>query len=289
MIENPDFALLKALSALEKRLQGLTNPVLAYSGGLDSRFMAHVAARGDLAPVLLHVTGPHIPRSENVWASLWACRNGFTMRCIEFDPLELPEVAAGRPDRCYFCKRALFERLGECLEPGAPYTLCDGTNASDRSAYRPGLRALAELGVISPLSEVGLRKEDIRILAQVTALERPQQPARPCLLTRLPYGMRPAREILARIAAMESVAEHALRLLLRCNAASPDFRVRVQEDGSFVLHVALAGESVDPDALRRLDAGIGRALKQAGLPAAPVILVDVVSGHFDRCARGAKA
>lgn len=287
MIENPDFALLRALSALEKRLQGLVNPVLAYSGGLDSRFVAHVAARGELAPVLLHVTGPHIPRVENVWASLWACRNGFTLRCVEMDPLELPEVAAGRPDRCYFCKRALFERLGEVLEPGAPYALCDGTNASD--AFRPGLRALAELGVISPLSEVGLRKEDIRILAQVTALERPQQHARPCLLTRLPYGMRPTREILARIAAMESVTDHALRLLLRCNAEPPDFRVRARENGSFAVHVALAGEIVDSDAWRGLNAGVNRALREAGLPAASVIFMDRVSGYFDRCAHSVRA
>ena len=100
--------------------------------------------------------------------------------------------------------------------------LCDGSNADDMRAFRPGLRALAEAGVRSPLAEAGLEKAEIRALAARTGLDRPEQQARPCLLTRLAYGVSPDASALARLAA----AETALAALPGMSAAG-DFRLRL--------------------------------------------------------------
>ncbi len=268
------------LRRLEACLRGTPEPIIAFSGGLDSRFLAHTAARVGVRPRLVHMTGPHVPAAETAWARCWASRNGFRLQCVAFDPLELPEVAAGRSERCRFCKRAMFALLRGLPEAAEGGVLWDGTNASDLTLFRPGLRALAEAGVYSPLARSGVDKACVRRLARTTGLERPEQPARPCLLTRLPYGMRPSRAALARLAAMEAAAESVLRPWAGSNGETPDFRMRAAVDGSFALHAALVG--LDAATTRRLETDLNRVLREAALPEAAVILAAEVSGCFDR-------
>ncbi len=194
-------------AALARVLGALPNMAVAYSGGLDSRFLCHAALLCGCDVLALHVFGPHIPPQESAGATAWAQQRGLPLRTAQFDPLALPEVATNSQQRCYGCKTGLVSllrgELAALAEQGQGRVLCDGTNADDLQAYRPGLRALEEGRVRSPLAEAGLSKADIRKAASATGLDRPDQRARPCLLTRMAYGMRPDAPTLARLAAAE--------------------------------------------------------------------------------------
>ena len=247
---------------------------LAYSGGLDSRFLAHAAHILGLHPLLLHVTGPHVPPEESDFARSWAERNGLEFRPVPVNPLTLPPVAKGARDRCYACKRRLFTALAE--ESDLP--LCDGTNASDASTYRPGLRAVRELGVISPLALAGLTKNDIHFLAGQTGMEQPEQKPRPCLLTRLPYGTTPTEETLAAIAA----AELAVRgTLVRASMPQVDFRLRLTAPDKPELHLLSSDTAVMPlSLLETLTEEAHHAMP--GLPWPILSPQESLSGFFDR-------
>ena len=250
------------------RLRGLGRLTIALSGGVDSRFLAHAALRAGTVPELVHVRGPHVAPAETAYALRWARRQGLEARVMDLDPLALPEVAAGGRERCYACKSFLFREIARY----AAGTLCDGTNASDASAFRPGLRALRELGVLSPLAEAGLAKDDIRSLGRLTGLEWPEQQSRACLLTRLPYGVPPDGAVLARLAEGERVVEGLLR---EAGFGDAPFRVRLSANGGCELHVAAASLS------RKLTEQLAGALRDAGLPFSTVRCMNEVSGYFD--------
>ena len=160
---------------------------IAYSGGLDSRFLAFFAASCGLQVELLHASGGQISVRESEDALARAREIGLTVRVV---PVRLPSpqvlAEAGR-QRCYVCKHALFSEL----KKQAAEALCDGGNASDALAFRPGERAVRELGVHSPLAEAGLTKPMIREAASRLGLPDPGQAARPCLMTRFDYGDAP--------------------------------------------------------------------------------------------------
>lgn len=219
-------ALLKALTAASRdgRL------ALAYSGGLDSRFLAFTAHKVGLTPVLLHVAGPHVAPAETKAALAAAREMGFTVECFDFDPSTVDLAAAGSA-RCYVCKKALFSRLIARLAEKSPrLPLCDGTNASDLTVFRPGRQALIELGVRSPLAEAGIAKADIRRLGAAWRLPHPEQAARPCLLTRFPYGVTPSLDAFRTVAEVEAFLETlpeavGLRYRLRYPEGKPSLHV----------------------------------------------------------------
>ena len=247
---------------------------LAYSGGLDSRFLAHAASLLGLRPLLLHVTGPHVPPEESAFARAWAERHDLEFRPVPLNPLSLPTVASGSRDRCYACKHYLFTALA--AQSDLP--LCDGTNASDASAYRPGLRAVRELGVISPLALAGLTKKDIHFLAGQTGMELPGQKPRPCLLTRLPYGATPTEKTLAAIAAGENAVREALARAARPQA---DFRLRLVAPDRLELHLLLSdmtsmSASLQDSLLKEAHAAM------PGLPCPVLSPQESLSGFFDR-------
>ena len=194
-------------AALAAVLRGLPRVAVAFSGGLDSRFLCHAALLCGCDVLAVHVYGPHIPPQESAGAAAWARERGLRLHTARFDPLALAEVETNSPQRCYGCKTGLVALLRGELAPMAEAhdrVLCDGTNADDLQAYRPGLRALEEGRVHSPLAKAGLTKAQVREAARATGLDRPWQRARPCLLTRLAYGMRPEADTLARLAAAEA-------------------------------------------------------------------------------------
>ena len=160
---------------------------IAYSGGLDSRFLAFFASKCGLEVELLHASAAHVSPSESQNAVDRAQAMGLTVRVVH-PPLPSPEAlaAAGR-NRCYVCKRSIFAFLKK--EASAP--LCDGSNASDALVFRPGSRAIKELGVHTPLADASLTKSMIRAAAALLGVPDPQQPAQPCLLTRFDYGDAP--------------------------------------------------------------------------------------------------
>lgn len=277
--------------ALGDILGGLRVLAVALSGGVDSRFLIHMALRAGCDVLALHATGPHVARRETAWAQDWAHRAGVPLLLVAFDPLSIPAVASGAPDRCYHCKRALMGALQRALPGDTRRPLCDGTNADDLAAHRPGLRALHECGVRSPLAEAGLRKADIRTLGAATGLDAPEQVARPCLLTRLPYGVCPSAPLLRRIADAEAALE---------DMGLRDFRLRFRPDAPVLLQLGPL-EAVDDldkapsptgDAHPHATIGQGRKgigtavlrslLTDMGFPDADIARTGTVSGYFDR-------
>lgn len=143
-------------------------------------------------------TGPHTVPGEV--AAAWALARCLRVHHLvrEFDPLSLPEFRHNRPERCYACKRAIITRAWEIAAARGFLVLWDGTNLDDLADFRPGLRALRELGVESPLLRAGLGKRDIRALSRDLGLNG-RQPAQSCLATRFPHNTELTREDLARV------------------------------------------------------------------------------------------
>lgn len=286
-----------AYAMLAHLLKAYSPLAVAFSGGLDSRFLAFAAKRLEsegVAVQLYYFQGPHLSRRELGEAVNWAKQNDLPLRVLNLDPLEHPAVRGNEKDRCYHCKHLLFQALlQEAAQrppfPGQAPTLCDGSNASDSAQYRPGQKALKELSIHSPLAEAGLSKADIRVLGARLGLDNPEQPARPCLLTRYAYGLPAHKNVLESLAR----AEDALSDLFAQAAASgarqapPDFRLRVLSapaggelgrlsDYTLELHVS------GPEPEEPLRAALQEAVAERGF-ARPVIKVfDSVSGYHDR-------
>ena len=203
---------------LEQFFQENPRCALGFSGGVDSAYLlyAGVRAGADIRPYFIKTAFQ--PAFELADARKLAAGLGAEVTVLELDALADPRVAANPADRCYFCKQNLFRTLKErAVADGYP-VLLDGTNASDEAGDRPGMRALAELSVRSPLRECGLTKAEIRARSREAGLFTWDKPAYACLATRVPAGETITAETLARVEG----AEDALFRL-----GYTDFRVRV--------------------------------------------------------------
>lgn len=198
------------LVRLEERLRDLGGALVAYSGGVDSTFLLAVARRvlGERAAAAT-IRTLFLERGEVDDAARRAAALGARHEIIDVDIGGHPDVLANPPDRCYHCKRLVFSRLRRRADELGLPALLDATHADDLTERRPGVRALRELGVVSPLAAAGLGKADIRALSAALGIEGGDRPSSPCLATRVPYGtpITPAR--LRRI----SAAERLLRAL----------------------------------------------------------------------------
>ena len=265
-----------ALGRLRGLLARLPRLALAFSGGIDSRFLCHMALACGCDVVALHGAGPQVPAEESADARAWAAARGLRLLVVAHDPLSLPEVAANSRERCYACKRALLAGMRDALTAAGEggRVLCDGGNLDDQRAFRPGLRAVAEAGVRSPLAEAGLGKALIRELARETGLDRPDQPSRPCLLTRLAYGMRPDAPLLTRLAAAEAALaalDEADREAFGECAGLGEFRLRL-------VPAPLLQCNRLPE---RLAPAVKEALAAHGFAPFSVACAERVSGFFD--------
>ena len=203
---------------LEQFFQENPRCALGFSGGVDSAYLlyAGVKAGADIKPYFIKTAFQ--PAFELADAQKLAERLGVEVTVLELDALADPRVAANPADRCYFCKQNLFRTLKDrAIADGYP-VLLDGTNASDEAGDRPGMRALAELSVRSPLRECGLTKAEIRARSKEAGLFTWDKPAYACLATRVPAGEAITADLLARVEG----AEDALFRL-----GYTDFRVRV--------------------------------------------------------------
>ena len=203
---------------LEQFFQENPRCALGFSGGVDSAYLlyAGVKAGADIKPYFIKTAFQ--PAFELADAQKLAEGLGVEVTVLELDALADPRVAANPADRCYYCKQNLFRTLKErAIADGYP-VLLDGTNASDEAGDRPGMRALAELSVRSPLRECGLTKAEIRARSREAGLFTWDKPAYACLATRVPAGEAITADLLARVEG----AEDALFRL-----GYTDFRVRV--------------------------------------------------------------
>ncbi|NFA60442.1 ATP-dependent sacrificial sulfur transferase LarE [Clostridium sporogenes] len=183
---------------LIKYLKELGSVAVAFSGGVDSTLLLKAAkeALGDKA-ISITVVSPYIPKWEIEEAKELANNIGIKSYFLEVPMLE--EIRFNPEDRCYICKKGVFTKIKELAkEKGVKY-IVDGTNLDDTKDYRPGMRALKELDVKSPLLENSINKEEIRILSKELGLETWNKPAYACLLSRIPYNQEIKEEDLSRI------------------------------------------------------------------------------------------
>ena len=193
------------LSRLREILGGMNKVVLAFSGGVDSTFLLKIALEELGAANVLAVTGqsPTYPAWEFAEAQELARTLGARQLIIATEELAQDDFAANPPERCYFCKQELFSRLAEiALQEGAKHIL-DGTNLDDLGDFRPGRKAARELGIVSPLLEAGLTKDDIRFFSRQLGLTTWDKPACACLSSRFPYGTRITSDKLSQVEAGE--------------------------------------------------------------------------------------
>ncbi|MDL2227034.1 ATP-dependent sacrificial sulfur transferase LarE, partial [Deltaproteobacteria bacterium OttesenSCG-928-M10] len=186
---------------LKRKLKSLGRVALAFSGGTDSTLLLKACAEalepGDI--LALTARAAIFPAWETREAEDLAALYGLRHLVADFDALAVPAVAANPPDRCYHCKYNLFQKLIFLAGEEGFTTLIDGANLDDQNDYRPGSRAAAELGVVSPLRAAGLTKADVRELSRKKDLPTWDKPAFACLASRFPYGQAITREKLAMV------------------------------------------------------------------------------------------
>ena len=201
--------------ALKSLVQSWPSAFVAYSGGVDSAFLLWIAHQL-LGPKVTGILGdsPSLPRSEHSAALAFAQKHSLPVEVLRTLELEDPSYAANPPNRCYFCRSELFQRMEELAQLRGVAVLAYGENFDDSREVRPGRAAAGEFSVAAPLRDAGLTKAEVRTLAREAGLEVAEKPASPCLSSRLAPGLAVTPDRLAAIEkAEEAVRRHGFRIV----------------------------------------------------------------------------
>lgn len=212
----------KKLDNLKSRLLELESVAIAYSGGVDSNFLLKVA-KDTLGDKVIAVTLHAMMHSDREIEEAINYAKEFQVNhiVVNIDNFKVEKFIENNIDRCYHCKREVFNTVKEVAKKHNIKYVLDGTNLDDLGDFRPGLKALEELNIISPLKESKLTKEDIRILSKEMNLNTHNKPAFACLATRIPYGTKITKDLLKKI---EKSEEYLVSIGFK------QFRVRAHND-----------------------------------------------------------
>jgi uncharacterized protein len=241
------------LERLRAQLREIGSAAVAFSSGVDSTFLLRVAHE-ELGENVVAVTAHShsFPKRELDEAAAFCAREGVRHEIIDSEELDIPGFVANPPDRCYHCKKAIFGKLVALAQANGLAAVLEGSNMDDDGDYRPGRRAIMELGVASPLHDAGLTKAEIRVLSKRMGLPTADKPSFACLASRFPYGERITAAGLERV-------ERAEQWLMDAGLGLAQLRVRSHGD--------MARIEVPPADIPRLAARaeeIAAALKSFG-------------------------
>lgn len=242
---------MEKLEKLKNIIINSESAIIAFSGGVDSTFLAKVAKDtiGTKA-LLITATSSTYPERELQCAKSLAKEIGLLHRIIISEELNIDGFSDNSPDRCYYCKSELFLKIKQIASNDDYKFVFDGSNIDDLGDYRPGRRALKELGIRSPLCEADLTKEEIRKYSTYYGLKTACKPAFACLASRFPYGEKITKDKLDRVGTAEE---------LIFNLGFKQFRVRSHDD---VARVEIAVEEMESAWIKRAE--ISKICKSVG-------------------------
>lgn len=218
-------------TALHNRLAALPSAVIALSGGIDSSVVAAMAARA-MGPRALAVTGVSPSLAAGSLDDIAAfCRDlGLAHLAVPTCELDRQDYVANTRERCYYCKTELFSTLTRVASERGFVHVVDGTLAEDLHQHRPGYKAALELGVLSPLVDLGASKADVRAIASELGLRQANKPASPCLSSRVAYGITITTDRLERIGGAEAFLRNLGFTEVRVRLHEPIARIEVPKD-----------------------------------------------------------
>ncbi|MBR3223191.1 MAG: ATP-dependent sacrificial sulfur transferase LarE [Kiritimatiellae bacterium] len=266
------------LERLRAQLREIGSAAVAFSSGVDSTFLLRVAHEelGDRV-VAVTIRSHAFPKRELDEAAAFCRAESVRHEIIDSEELDIPGFVENPPDRCYHCKKSLFSKLLAFARENGLVAVVEGSNKDDEDDYRPGRRAIRELGILSPLHDVGLTKAEIRALSKNMGLSTADKPSFACLASRFPYGERITAAGLKRV-------ERAEQWLMGAGLGLRQLRVRSHGD--------MARIEVPPDEIPRIAAHaseIAAALKSFGFAYVALDLQGYRTGSLNEILHNQKA